>query len=67
MLHFLSMIDDCVCIRECVYVFFLGDTKCLGMKCHCVHIYSLNILASDVCMYVCVEYRYGKMSINQSR
>ena len=48
MLHFLSMID-CVCIRECVYVFFLGDTKCLGMKCH---IYSSNILASHVC--VCV-------------
>ena len=62
MLCFLGMID-CVCIRECVYVFFLGDTQCLGMKCH---IYSKYFGIRGLCM--CVEHRYGKMwSINLTR
>lgn len=28
----------CVYTGECVYVLFLRDTKCLGMKCHGVSI-----------------------------
>lgn len=54
-LCFLNMVNCVVFVLECVYMLFLGDTKCLGMKCHGVCMYSLFKCFSKKggCVYMC--------------
>lgn len=62
------MVNCVVFVLECVYMLFLGDTKCLGMKCHGVCMYSLfKCFSKKVGVYICVIAQIWQNINNESK